>query len=103
MPDEPIIRDKAREAIRSGRVPTVQPSRMFCCRGAGAMCAVCGYPVARGEMEFEFEYRTGPQPEFEERFNWTPEIQRYHLHRHCFMAWDFERTNVGPPERGPSI
>jgi hypothetical protein len=54
-------------------------------------------------MEFEFEYRTGFQPEFEERFNWTPEIQRYHLHRHCFMAWDFERTNVGPPERGPSI
>jgi len=53
MPDELIIRVKAREAIHSGRVPTGQPSRMFCCRGARATCAVCGYPVARGEMEFE--------------------------------------------------
>jgi len=54
-------------------------------------------------MEFEFEYRTGFQPEFEERFNWTPEIQRYHLHRHCFMAWDVERTKTGLHARRLSI
>jgi hypothetical protein len=105
MPDEPILRDKAREAIHSGRVPTVRPSRMFCCRSEGATCAVCGDPVAGGEMEFEFEYRTSPPPESKslmERLNWIPEVRRYHLHHNCFVAWEFERTQVGPPERRPS-
>ena len=106
MPDEPIIREKTREAIQSGRLPITQPRRIFCLRSAGATCAVCGDPVPVGEMEFELEFRTAPPPDEKpliERLNWTPEVRHCHLHPHCFMAWQFERTNVGPPERHESI
>jgi hypothetical protein len=79
---------------------------MFCRWSAGATCAVCGDPVAGGEMEFEFEYRTSPPPKEKslmERLNWIPEVRRCHLHHNCFVAWEFERTNVGPPERRSAI
>jgi len=105
MPDEPEIREKARDAIQSGRVPIV-PSRIVCFVSAGAPCAVCNDPVPVGEMEFELEFRTTPPPGHTtliERLNWAPEVRHCHLHTHCFRAWHFERTNVGPPERHESI
>jgi hypothetical protein len=57
MPDEPIIREKAREAILSGRLPAAKPSRMVYGHSAGATCAVCGYPVsaARWTTSLNFE------------------------------------------------
>lgn len=107
MPDEPILREKAREAIHSGRVPTVPPHRMLLCSpSAGETCAVCGDLLAGGEMEFEFEYRTSPprgEDSLLEALDRIPEVQRYHLHHDCFVAWEFERTNVGAPERRQSI
>jgi|SRR5215471_21440253 hypothetical protein len=105
MPDEAILREKAREAIESGRVP-IAPSRIFFVVSAGAMCAVCDDPVPIGELQFELEFRTAPPPDnrpLMERYNWTPEVRRCHLHAHCFVAWQHRRTNVGPPERHESI
>jgi hypothetical protein len=108
MPDEPILREKAREAIQSGRLPTTRPSRMFGGPSAGATCAVCGDSVPPGEMEFELEFRAGSAPEGKslrdtlERLNANPEVRRYHLHHHCFVAWEFERTQAVPPQRRPS-
>jgi len=107
MRDEPILREKAREAIHSGRVPTARPNRMLLCSlSAGETCAVCGDLLAGGEIEFEFEYRTSPPSEEDSRMealSRIPEVRRYHLHHDCFVAWEFERTNVGPPERRQSI
>ena len=40
MPDEPIVREKAREAILSGRLPAAKPNRTFAGPSAGATC--CG-------------------------------------------------------------
>jgi len=106
VPDESILREKVREAILSGRVPMVPPSRMSCCLSEGTTCAVCGDRVAGGEMEFEFEYRTSPPPKegsLIAPLNLMSEVRHYHLHHNCFVAWEFERTNVGPPERRQSI
>jgi len=104
MSDDPTLRERARAAIHSGRVPTVPPNRMLCGLAAGATCAVCGDRLAGDEVAFEFEYRTPPAEadSLTERRNWIPEVQRYHLHHDCFVAWEFERTNVGPPERRQS-
>ena len=96
MPDEPILREKARDAILSGRLPAAKPSRTFYGHSAGATCAVCGYPVRRGEMHYELEFRASPPPDA------SPQVRRCHLHHLCFAAWEFERTQVGPPER-PSV
>ena len=105
MPDEPILREKAREAILSGRLPAAKPNRTFGGPSAGATCAVCGDPVQRAEMEFELEFRTSPWPygkslrDTLKRLSVRPEVRRCHLHHRCFVAWEFERTQVGPPKR----
>ena len=80
MPDEPILRDKAREAIHSGRLPTAKPGRTFGGPSSGAVCAICGEPVPRGETEFKVQFA-------------VPEAGHY-LHVRCFAAWELERTNI---------
>ena len=96
MPDEPILREKAREAILSGRLPAAKPSRTFYGHSAGATCTVCGHPVRRGEMDYELEFRASPPPDA------RPDVRRCHLHHRCFVAWEFERSQVAPPARRPS-
>lgn len=93
MPDERILRGKAREAISSGKLPTAQSNRTFSYRSAGVMCAVCGHQVPDGEMEFELEFRKG-RPPAERSSRDTPARVNYHLHHRCFAAWEFERTKV---------
>jgi len=107
MPEEPILREKVREAIRSGRRPMIEPSRTFSGPSAGVTCAVCGDPVPRGEIEFELEFRAGAPPPEEkslrdllERLRARPGIRVHRLHYHCFTAWEFERTKLdGAPAR----
>ena len=104
MPTEPILREKARDAILSGRLPAAKPSRTVYGHSAGATCAVCGDPVRRAEMEFELEFRTSPWPygkslrDTLKRLSVRPEVRRCHLHHRCFVAWKFERTLQAPPK-----
>ena len=85
MPDELLLREKAREAIGSGALPTSKPDRMFGGPGSNVACAVCGEPVTNDQMEFEIEFN---------RHGTTPSLDRYYLHPRCFAAWEFERTKV---------
>ena len=108
MPDEPILRAKAREAILSGRLPAARPRRTVYGHSAGATCTVCGFAVHRGEMHYELEFQASPPLEGKslrdtlQRFNAWPEVRRSILHSRCFEAWDFERSQMGPPERRAS-
>ena len=105
MPDEPILRAKAREAILNGRLPAARPSRTVYGQRSGAICTVCGYAVRRGEMHYELEFQASPPPEGKslrdtlQRLNGWPEIRRSILHGRCFDAWEFECSEVGPSER----
>ena len=85
MPDEPALREKAREAILAGRLPRTKPSRTFGGPGVGAQCALCGERIPNSETEFEIEFN---------RHGATPGLDRYYLHYHCFAAWEFERTRI---------
>ena len=88
MPDEVPLREKAREGIRNGRLPTKNPSRTYGGPGAEKPCALCGEIVTRQETEFEIEFsRHGVDLGFD----------RYHFHPRCFAAWEFERTKVNRP------
>lgn len=108
MPDDRIVREKAREAIQTGSLPKTRPSRMFAGPSTGATCAVCGTSVAPGELEYELEFRVSPVPEGKslrdalERLEAGPEPRVNHFHHNCFRAWELERTNVCPIPRGPS-
>jgi hypothetical protein len=82
MPDEKILREQARAAVRAGKIPSRQPDRTWGGPGVGATCAVCGLPVTKDEMEFEIEFsRDGD----------NTGLDKFHVHIRCFAAWEFER------------
>jgi hypothetical protein len=85
MPDELLLREKAREAIQSGTLPTRKPDRTFGGPGSREACSVCGELLNKDQVELEIEFnRHGPMPG----------LDTCHLHPRCYAAWEFERTKV---------
>ena len=85
MPDEQILRGKAREVSQSGKLPSRPPDRTWGGPGVGAPCTVCGLPVKRDELEFEIQFAHDGD---------NPGLDKFHLHVRCFAAWEFERTKL---------
>ena len=85
MPDEKMLRDKARVVVQDGKLPSRRPDRTWGGPGVGAACSVCELPVEKTEMEFEIEFaRDGD----------NPGLDKYHVHTRCFAAWEFERRTA---------
>lgn len=82
MPDENALRIKAREALRTGKLPHARPSRMWGGPGVGASCTVCSDPVRQEDLGFELEFGSEHAGPFE---------GNHHVHLRCFAAWEFER------------
>ena len=81
MPDEPILRDKVREAIRARKLPSRRPDRASSGPGVGEPCAICGEPIKPDQMELEIQFiRNGR----------SPHVKSHHVHLRCFAAWEFE-------------
>jgi hypothetical protein len=86
MPDEKILREKARAVVVAGKLPSRRPDRTWGGPGVGAPCAVCELPVQRSELEFEIQFEhDGDQPG----------LDKFHVHVRCFAAWEFERVKAG--------
>jgi hypothetical protein len=79
--DEEALREKARAVIQSGKLPSRHPDRTWGGPGVGAPCAICGLPVRSTEMEFEIQFT---------RDGSNPGLDKFHVHLHCFAAWEFE-------------
>jgi len=85
MPDEPLLRQKARAAVQNGKLPGRRPDRTYGGAGSGAQCSVCRLPITSAQTEFELEFaRSGDRPGRD----------LFHLHVRCFAAWEFERVKV---------
>jgi hypothetical protein len=84
MPDESILRAKAREVIRTEKLPSRRPDRTWGGPGVGAPCTICGEPVTTDQMEFEIQFSFD---------GGEPGLDKFHVHIRCFAAWEFERTN----------
>ena len=86
MPDEESLRVKARTVIQQGKLPTRAPDRVWGGPGVGAQCPVCALAVTKDEMEFEVQFaKDGGEGLY-------GDLDKFHLHRRCFAAWEFERT-----------
>ena len=87
MPDETALRTKARETIRSGKMPSRRPDRSWGGPGVGLVCVVCGETVTNDQLEMQVEFsRDGD----------NAGLDIFHIHIRCFAAWEFERKNDGP-------
>jgi hypothetical protein len=80
--DDDSLREKARLAIDSGKLPNRTPDRTWGGPGVGAECSVCGRPVGRDEMEFEIEFAHDGT---------MPGLDKFHVHLRCFAVWEMER------------
>jgi hypothetical protein len=85
VPDEPLLREQAREAIRAGKLPTRSYDRVFGGPGSEQPCAVCGKTLPRAEVEIELEFN---------RHDATLGIDQFHFHHRCYVAWEFARSKV---------
>lgn len=85
MPDEPILREQAREAMRTGRLPARPADRTSGGPGVGALCSVCNLTVRNSVMEMQIEFAREGEP---------GGVDTYHVHVRCFTAWEFERGNA---------
>ena len=83
MSDDGLLRNKARETIRAGRLPDRCPDRMWGGPGVGAQCAVCGEPVEEDEIEIEIEFDRDEDPGH----------VSHHLHVACLSALERERKS----------
>lgn len=72
----------ARQLIASGNLPGRTPVRSYGGKSQGAICALCGQPIASGDVEIEV---ASDQP---------PTAAR--LHPNCHIAW-FEATQEAEP------
>ena len=85
MPDEIRLRQQAREAIRSGKMPSRNPDRTYGGPGSGVTCSVCAELIRPDQAEIETEFK---------RHAVSPNPDRYFLHVRCLAAWEFERTKI---------
>jgi hypothetical protein len=92
--NEESVREKARDVLRSGKLPCRNPDRTWGGLGVGAMCTICDLPMRRDEMEFEIQFA---------RDDGNPGLDKFHVHLQCFAVWEFERmmSDGDPPTRWP--
>jgi hypothetical protein len=76
MPDEKILRDKARAAVRDGKLPS--RDRTWGRLGVGGICTICDLPV----VEFEIEFAMTAIIQCSTNSTYTSD---------AFAAWEFER------------
>jgi len=80
--DEQALREKARVAGQSGKLPARRPDHTWGGPGAGALCPICELPVKKEQLEFEIQF---------DRDGDNPGLDKFHVHVRCFAAWEFER------------
>ncbi|MPZ44092.1 MAG: hypothetical protein GEV05_11930 [Betaproteobacteria bacterium] len=81
MSGENILREKARELIRTGKLPSRRPDRVWGGAGfAGCPCMLCGVAIKHDEMAVELEFTR----------NAEADSTNAHLHVRCFLALELE-------------
>lgn len=88
------LRRRARLAIESHKIPNRHPHQLWGVHGVGGPCAICGLPVNQNELEYEVQFAREANPK--NRVSGNDHFQVFHVHIHCFWAWDVERTVQQP-------
>jgi hypothetical protein len=84
---DPKLRDLARKAIRSGRLPARKPDVTWGGPGGGQECVICRKPVDCDDAEIEMEFAA----------NGSRQAEVHHAHARCFGAWELELLDASKP------
>ena len=84
--DDHSLREKARELIQAGKLPSRAPDSLFGGPGTGAKCAICGASTNQSEMELEIEF-DDPR---------SSNSDTYVVHQRCFSVLELELRTVTP-------
>jgi hypothetical protein len=82
--DETSLRERARQLLLAGRLPSSDPATSWAGSGRGERCCVCQVLVRPDQIGFDLAFRM-PQREVE-----------LHMHSRCRIAWDQARANPAP-------
>jgi hypothetical protein len=87
MSNNGMLRDRGREAIRTGKgkLPDRAPIRTWGGQGSGTSCAICGERLRPDEVEFELEFAADSNGRGGENC---------HVHVCCFSAWERQRLEL---------
>ena len=85
MSNKGMLRDRVRDATRTGKLPDRSPERTWGGPGSGTCCAICGERLRHDEVEYELEFATGDNGKGAEN---------YHVHVCCFSAWERQRLEL---------
>ena len=88
------LRRRARLAIESQKIPNRHPHQLRGGHGVGRPCAICELAVNQNELEYEVQFSREANPKG--RVSGDDHFQVFHVHIHCFSAWDVERTVQQP-------
>jgi hypothetical protein len=78
---EQELRRLARQRLSAGELPVDDPESIWGGNGSGQRCAVCAREIARSDVEYELQFRTGD----------PGSVVSYRFHRRCHAAWELER------------
>jgi hypothetical protein len=77
------LREKAREAIRNGRLPSRHQDSTRGGRGSSGVCPVCEEVILSSMTELEIAFSDG-----------AAGLVLYQIHYRCFAAWEIERSTT---------
>lgn len=74
--DESDLRERARQLVAAGKLPSSEPAATWAGSGRGEPCCVCQVLVRPDEIGFDLAFRM-PQRQVE-----------LHMHGRCRIAWE---------------
>jgi hypothetical protein len=82
--DETSLRERAKQLLVAGRLPSSDPAISWAGSGRGERCCVCHVLVRPDQIGFDLAFRM-PQREVE-----------LHMHSRCRIAWEQARASRTP-------
>jgi hypothetical protein len=82
--DDRSLREKVREIMRAGKLPSGSPDHIWGGMGTGAECGICGEGIGSSDIELEVHFAGAD----------SGGKATYIVHLRCFSILEDERQNV---------
>lgn len=85
-PSYELLHERARELIKNGTLPQVNPSSTYGGYGTDRKCQLCAASITSKEVEYELEFTSSGERPLQKQLVW--------FHLACHAIWDYERKHL---------